>query len=170
MGITRQVRAVRHPLRWAVIGMPWTATAMDPDGAWGSETNDLPPLNGAWMMMDNVMKPIYIYIYIYIYISIIIHILYYIYILYIYYIYIYYILYIYIIYNIYIYTICIYIIYIHNICDSPGTLFGFVWTKTSDWSFCSGGPAVPGLISLQELQSAFQSAFGGGTSTLIAWL
>jgi hypothetical protein len=64
----------------------------------------------------------------------------------------------------------IYIIYIHNICDSPGTLFGFVWTKTSDWSFCSGGPAVQGLISLQELQSAFQSAFGGGTSTLIAWL
>ena len=82
-----------------------------------------------------------IYIYIYIYISIIIHILDY-----------------------------IYIIYIHNICDSPGTLFGFVWTKTSDWSFCSGGPAVQGLISLQELQSAFQSAFGGGTSTLIAWL
>jgi hypothetical protein len=80
VGITRQVRAVRHPLRWAVIGMPWTATAMDPDGAWGSETNDLPPLNGAWMMMDNVMKPIYIYIYI----SIIIHILDYIYILFIY--------------------------------------------------------------------------------------
>ena len=84
MGITRQVQVVRHPLRWAVIGMPWTATAMDPDGAWGSETNDLPPLTGAWMMMDNVMKPVYVYIYIYVLLLLYIY-----YIMYIYYILIY---------------------------------------------------------------------------------